>query len=77
MGKPNKYLIDMALERTQSSRSQTVMVGDRLETDILAAQRSGCRSCLVLSGVSSLDQANKWQPRPDYIYATLSEMVGL
>jgi 4-nitrophenyl phosphatase len=77
IGKPNRFMLDLALERARGSISDTVMVGDRLDTDILSAQRIGCRSCLVLSGVTTLEQAKAWDPNPDYICADLSELVGV
>ncbi len=76
MGKPNKYLIEIALERTGGTIENTLMIGDRLDTDILAAQRVGCRCCLVLSGVTNIEQAKIWQPVPDFIAPTLSEFIG-
>jgi 4-nitrophenyl phosphatase len=76
MGKPNRFLLDLSLERVNGSMSEALMVGDRLETDILAAQNAGCKSCLVLSGVTTREQADAWQPKPDFITADLAELVG-
>ena len=50
-------------------------IGDRLETDIAGAQKAGCLSGLVLSGVSTPSQAQAWQPSPDIIAANLNEMI--
>lgn len=77
VGKPNRFLIDLALRRFNGSISESLMVGDRLETDILAAQNAGCKSCLVLSGVSTLAQAKQWQPAPNFIVDDLSALVEL
>lgn len=76
IGKPNRFLLDLALERVNGSMSEALMVGDRLETDILAAQNAGCMSCLVMSGVTTPALAQAWQPQPDFITADLAELVG-
>lgn len=77
MGKPGRYLIDLSLERLALPPSKVLMVGDRLETDILGGQNSGCKTALVLSGVSTHEQALTWQPAPDFIEKDLSTLVGL
>ncbi len=77
VGKPGKVLIDLSLERLALPPRQALMVGDRLETDILAAQNSGCQSALVLSGVTTLEQAQSWKPAPDFIAHDLSELIGI
>ena len=52
------------------------MVGDRLETDIAGGQGVGNRTALVLSGVSTFQQALKWTPPPDLIAKDLAELVA-
>lgn len=61
-GKPFPYLIELALERLGTSKEETLVVGDRLETDIAAGQAVGCPTALVLSGVSKLEDAKGWNP---------------
>lgn len=78
VGKPGKVLMDLAMSRLKGvSPNQILMVGDRLETDIAAAQSSGCRSALVLSGVTTSEMAKNWLPNPDFIFNDLSELVGI
>ena len=55
-GKPAPYLLDLACERLGTAKEETLVVGDRLETDIAGGQRAGCPVALVLSGVSSRKQ---------------------
>jgi ribonucleotide monophosphatase NagD (HAD superfamily) len=52
------------------------VVGDRLETDIAAGQAVGCPTALVLSGVSTREQADAWTPSPTVIAENLSALVG-
>lgn len=61
-GKPFPYLMELALERLGTSREETLVVGDRLETDIAAGQAVGCPTAFVLSGVSKLEEAAAWNP---------------
>ncbi len=75
MGKPTPLMYQIALERLGTTASQTLVVGDRPETDIAGAQAIGCPTALVLSGVTPPDQASHWQPPPDLIAADLITVV--
>lgn len=75
-GKPYPFLMEMALERLGTKKEETLVVGDRLETDIAAGQNIGFPTALVLSGVSTLVQAEIWKPRPTYIYSDLEALTG-
>jgi 4-nitrophenyl phosphatase len=74
-GKPFPFLMEMALERLGTKREETLVVGDRLETDIAAGQAVGCPTALVLSGVSTRAQAEAWSPRPSHIVQDLDALV--
>lgn len=74
-GKPFPFLMEMALERLGTKQAETLVVGDRLETDIAAGQAVGCPTALVLSGVSTRAQAEAWNPRPDFIVEDLDALV--
>lgn len=67
IGKPASHLFNLAISRSGGRAEETLMIGDRLETDILGAQRLGIRTGLVLSGISSREEADSWQPPPDRI----------
>ena len=77
IGKPEPEMYRLALHRLGLRPDQVLVVGDRLETDIAGAQKLKCRTALVLSGVSTLDQAKIWHPAPDYIVENLSALLGL
>jgi 4-nitrophenyl phosphatase len=74
-GKPFPYLMELSLEQLGTKADETLVVGDRLETDIAAGQAVGCLTALVLSGVSTKDQAEQWSPKMDVIAASLAELV--
>ena len=77
VGKPQTYAFDKILELTNTPPSRAVMVGDRLETDILVANRAGARSVLVLTGVTTREQAESatGELKPDRIIDTLAELA--
>ncbi|CAN1169890.1 Phosphoglycolate phosphatase 2 [Linum perenne] len=74
------FLMEISnFRRFNISTSKMCMVGDRLDTDILFGQSSGCKTLLVLSGVTTEsalhDSAN--QIKPDYYTAQVSDFIGL
>ncbi len=75
-GKPFPYLMELSLETLGTKQEETLVVGDRLETDIAAGQSVGCPTALVLSGVSTKQEATAWMPAPDIIAGSLSELVA-
>jgi 4-nitrophenyl phosphatase len=74
-GKPFPYLMELALERLGTTKEETLVVGDRLETDIAAGQAVGCPTAVVLSGVSNKLEADAWTPKMDIIAESLAELV--
>lgn len=75
-GKPFPYLMELSLERLGTSREETLVVGDRLETDIAAGQAVGCPTAIVLSGVSTQAGVEAWKPSPTLIAADLAALVA-
>lgn len=76
-GKPFPYLMELALEKLGTSKAETLVLGDRLDTDIAAGQAVGCPTALVLSGVSSKLEADSWQPRIDLVADNLSSLIEM
>ena len=75
-GKPYPFILELALKRLNTAKENTIIVGDRLETDIAGGQALGCPTALVLSGVSTMEQAIAWNPRADIICNDLAELIG-
>ena len=74
-GKPFPFMMELSLEILGTKNEETLVVGDRLETDIAAGQAVGCPTAVVLSGVSTRGQAEAWKPAPDVIAENLSELI--
>lgn len=76
-GKPSPEMYLYALSELRSSPHETLVVGDRLETDIAGAQKIDCATALVLSGVTDHDAANSWRPKPDLIAENLEGVINI
>ncbi len=76
-GKPKPYLFQLAMRRMGVVPEETLMIGDRLETDVLGGQNAGCKTALVLSGVTTRADAEAWQPKPDIIAEDLSAVLEM
>ena len=70
IGKPNTFAIEV-LEEGGLTKEGMVMVGDNPQTDIKFAHNTGIDSVLVLSGATTLQEAEKSQVKPTYILPTL------
>lgn len=75
VGKPAGFMLELAAQRMGLTKDQVLVVGDRLETDIAGGQAFGARTGLVLSGVSTYEQAKSWSPEPDIIAEDLTSLV--
>lgn len=75
IGKPNRPMFDIALDVLGSTPENTLMVGDRLDTDILGAQNAGLKTVLVFSGVTKPDDLAVEGIWPDVAFDGLPELV--
>jgi 4-nitrophenyl phosphatase len=76
IGKPYPAMFQEAFARLGLLPSEVMGIGDRLETDILGAQRAGCLSGCVLSGVSAREIAEVWRPSIDIIAEDLTRLLN-
>jgi 4-nitrophenyl phosphatase len=74
-GKPSPYMLELARERLCTEKRDTLVIGDRLETDIQGGQAAGMPVALVLSGVSNREDGENWRPAVDLIAGDLNELV--
>jgi phosphoglycolate/pyridoxal phosphate phosphatase family enzyme len=80
IGKPEPYSLEMILKESGSVKEELAMVGDRLDTDIAAGNRIGAQTVLVLTGVTTEEEAkNATDPllKPTIIIGTLDEILKL
>lgn len=75
LGKPEPEMMQQALHKIQVPAASAVMIGDRLDTDILGGIRSGMTTALVLTGVETEDSAGGDAITPDYVFEDLGALV--
>jgi ribonucleotide monophosphatase NagD (HAD superfamily) len=76
-GKPSPLIIEAGLARMGGLPPQEcLVVGDRLETDIVMAQRAGAHSALVLTGVTRREALADALVRPDYVLDSVAQLVA-
>ncbi|HQA29589.1 MAG TPA: HAD hydrolase-like protein, partial [Brevefilum fermentans] len=74
VGKPNPLMMRTALNYLNVHSENTIMVGDRMDTDIVAGVTSGMETILVLSGVTELGEIEKYPYRPTHIKPSVAEI---
>ena len=74
VGKPERAMFDIALEKMGVPREATATLGDRLDTDIEGGQRAGLRSILVLTGVVTREALAQSTIRPDFVFENLDAL---
>jgi hypothetical protein len=75
VGKPAPEMFRFALEQAGTAPGRTLVIGDRLSTDIAGARAAGLPSALVLTGVSSADDIAASDAKPDWILDALDDLV--
>jgi NagD protein len=75
VGKPNPLMMRSALNTLEAHSETTAMIGDRMDTDIVAGLEAGLETILVLTGVTAAEQAQRFPYRPSRIVDSIAELV--
>jgi NagD protein len=75
VGKPNPLMIRTALNTLDAHSETTAMIGDRMDTDVVAGLEAGLHTILVLSGVSGRDDAERYPYRPSRIVPSVAQLA--
>ncbi len=75
VGKPNPLMMRQAVKILDESVDDTVIIGDRMDTDIVAGMESEIDTILVLSGVTSYEGMEKFAYRPKYVFENVGKIV--
>lgn len=74
IGKPNPLMMRMALRFLGAHSEETIMVGDRMDTDIISGVESGLETILVLTGLTSEDQVKRFPYCPTRILNSVADI---
>lgn len=74
VGKPNPLMMREALRRLDAHSEDSIMIGDRMDTDILSGIGAGMGTVLVLTGVTTRDELRHFSYQPHRIVETLNEL---
>lgn len=74
IGKPNPLMMRTALNYLGVHSENTIMVGDRMDTDVIAGVQTGLETILVLSGVTRLEDVERYPYRPTHILGSVAEI---
>jgi NagD protein len=74
IGKPNPLMMRTALRKLEAHSSQSFMIGDRMDTDIIAGMEAGMRTILVLSGVSDQATIESYPFRPTHVFEDVGKI---
>ena len=74
VGKPNPLMMRTALRYLDEHSENTVMVGDRMDTDIIAGIESGMETILVLTGVTKREDVDRFPYRPTHILPSVADI---
>lgn len=77
IGKPETALYEAAMRAFGSEPQRTAMIGDRLETDILGAQRVGIGTILVLTGVATRNDLDGTDQSPDLVLDSIADLADM
>jgi NagD protein len=75
VGKPNPLMMRSALNALEAHSETTAMIGDRMDTDIVAGLEAGMQTILVLSGVTTREEADRFPYRPSRIVDSVADLI--
>ena len=75
VGKPNPLMMRSALNKIQAHSETTVMVGDRMDTDVVSGLEAGLRTVLVLTGSTRIGDVDRFPYRPTQVVDSIADLV--
>src|SRR5918996_6630091 len=77
VGKPNPMMFRSAMNRIEAHSESTIMIGDRMDTDVVAGIEAGLETVLVLSGSTAASDVARFPFRPSRILDSIADVIGL
>ncbi|PZR53581.1 TIGR01457 family HAD-type hydrolase [Xylanimonas oleitrophica] len=77
VGKPNPMMFRSALNRIDAHSETTAMIGDRMDTDVVAGIEAGLETFLVMTGSTAAHEVEKYPFRPSHVVDSIADLVEL
>lgn len=77
VGKPNPMMMRSALRAIEGHSETTAMIGDRMDTDIVSGMEAGLHTILVLTGVTTKDEIERYPFRPSQVADSVADLIDL
>ncbi|GAA2469328.1 HAD-IIA family hydrolase [Streptomyces sp. NPDC059506] len=75
VGKPNPLMMRAGLNQIQAHSESSAMIGDRMDTDVLAGMEAGMETVLVLTGVTQRNEVERFPYRPSRVVDSIADLV--
>jgi NagD protein len=75
VGKPNPLMMRSALNAIDAHSETTAMIGDRMDTDVVAGLEAGLETFLVLTGVTTREEAERYPYRASHVLGSIAELL--
>jgi NagD protein len=75
VGKPNPLMMRTALNTLAAHSEETAMIGDRMDTDVVAGIEAGLETFLVLTGVTTREEIERFPFRPTHVIDSVADLV--
>ncbi|WP_132875147.1 HAD-IIA family hydrolase [Tamaricihabitans halophyticus] len=76
IGKPNPLMMRSALRSLGAHSEATLMIGDRMDTDVRSGLEAGLETILVLSGIASTESVERFPFRPSLVIDSVADLIG-
>ncbi len=74
VGKPNPLMMRTALRTIEAHSEETLMIGDRMDTDIIGGTEAGMETCLVLTGVTARNEVARFPYQPSHVVESVADI---
>ncbi|MCM3693208.1 HAD-IIA family hydrolase [Neobacillus niacini] len=76
IGKPNPLMVELAIKNSDFSKDETIVLGDRLYTDIACGINAGVTTGVVLTGETKIGDLDNTNYKPDFVFENIKEVYN-
>ncbi len=76
VGKPNPMMFRAAMNKIEAHSETTAMIGDRMDTDVIAGVEAGLHTVLVMTGLTTAEDIEKYPYRPSRVIDSVADLIS-